>query len=92
MKYNEYYNKNVMTFKQLACDLEKQGFTCKLSEDGDYLCVHYLCFLDYVEIYLTDYKDWCVTYYKPFKEMKIYIALTNYDVIKLLRNLLIDTK
>lgn len=44
MKYNN--------IKQLAKDLEKQGYTCKLSEDGDYLC-----FLDYVEISLTGYKD-----------------------------------
>ena len=33
MKYNQYYN----NLKQLKRDLEKQGFTCKLSEDGDYL-------------------------------------------------------
>ena len=92
MKSNEYYNKYTMSLKQLALDLEKHGFTCKLSEDGDYLCVHYLCFLDYVEIYLTEYNDWSVTYYKPFKEMKIYIVLNTSGVIKLLRNLLIDTK
>lgn len=29
MKYNEYYNKNVMNFKQLALDLKKQGFRCE---------------------------------------------------------------
>ena len=85
-------NNNTMNLKQLARDLEKQGFTCKLSEDGYYLWVRYLCFLDYVEIYLTDYNDWSVTYYKPFKEMKIYIALTNWSVIKLLRKLLMDSK
>lgn len=28
MKYNEYYNKNVMNFRQLALDLKKQGFIC----------------------------------------------------------------
>lgn len=43
MKYNQYYN-NTMNIKQLAKDLEKQGYTCKLFEDGDYLCVYYLCF------------------------------------------------
>lgn len=30
MKYNQYYNKNTMNLKQLAKDLEKQGYTCKL--------------------------------------------------------------
>ena len=90
MKYNQYYNKNTMILKQLAKDLEKQGYTCKLSEDGDYLCVYYLCFLDYVEISLTGYKDWCVTYYKPFKEITFYKASTNWSVIKLLNKLLVE--
>lgn len=81
-----------MILKQISHDLEKEGFTCKLSEDGDYLCVQYLGFLDYVEIYLTYYNDWSVTYYNPFKEMKIYMVLTKWSVIKLLRELLIDTK
>lgn len=90
MKYNQYYNKNTMNLKQLAKDLEKQGYTCKLSEDGDYLCVYYLCFLDYVEISLTGYKDWCVTYYKPFKEITFYKASTNWSVIKLLNKLLVE--
>lgn len=31
MKYNQYYNKEVMNLKQLTCDLEKQGYTCGLS-------------------------------------------------------------
>ena len=39
MKYNQYYNKEVMNLKQLTRDLEKQGYTCGLSENGDYLCV-----------------------------------------------------
>lgn len=39
-----------MNLKQLTRDLEKQGYTCELSENGDYLCVYYLCYLDYVEI------------------------------------------
>lgn len=90
MKYNQYYNKNTMNLKQLAKDLEKQGYTCKLSEDGDYLCVYYLCFLDYVEISLTGYKDWYVTYYKPFKEITFYKASTNWSVIKLLNKLLVE--
>lgn len=91
MKYNEYYNKN-MNFKQLTCDLEKQGFTCKLSEDGDYLSVYYLCYLDYIEVSLTGFKDWCIAHYQPFKGVKIYKASTNYSVIKLLRKLLIECK
>lgn len=44
MKQNQYYNKHTMNLKQLSRDLENTGFTCKLSEDGDYLCVYYLCF------------------------------------------------
>lgn len=91
MKYNEYYNKN-MNFKQLTCDLEKQGFTCKLSEDGDYLSVYYPCYLDYIEVSLTGFKDWCIAHYQPFKGLKIYNASTNYSVIKLLRKLLIECK
>lgn len=90
MKYNQYYNKNTMNLKQLAKDLEKQGYTCKLSEDGDYLCVYYLCFLDYVEISLTGFKDWSVTYYKPFKGVYFYKAATNWSIIKLLNKLLIE--
>lgn len=39
MKYNEYYNKDTMNLKQLAKDLEKQGYICELSEDGEYLSV-----------------------------------------------------
>nr|DAU70847.1 MAG TPA: hypothetical protein [Caudoviricetes sp.] len=90
MKVNPYYNKDTMNLKQLTCDLEKQGYTCGLSENGDYLCVYYLCYIDYIEISLTGYKDWAVTYYQPFKESKFYHASTNWGVIKLLRNLLID--
>lgn len=88
MKYNQYYNKEVMNLKQLTHDLEKQGFTCEISEDGDYLCVYYLCYIDYIEIALTGYKDWSVAYYQPFKGLKIYKASTNWGVIKLLRKLL----
>lgn len=92
MKYNEYYNKDTMNLKKLAKDLEKQGFTCKLSEDGEYLSVYYLCYLDYVIIALSDYKDWSVIHYQPLKELKMYTASTNWGVIKLLRRLLIDAK
>lgn len=90
MRVNPYYNKKTMNLKQLTHDLEKQGFTCEISEDGDYLCVYYLCSIDYVEIALTGHKDWSVAYYQPFKELKIYKASTNWGVIKLLRNLSID--
>lgn len=90
MRVNPYYNKKTMNLKQLTYDLEKQGFTCEISEDGDYLCVYYLCYIDYIEIALTDYKDWSLVYYQPFKGLKIYKASTNWGVIKLLRNLLID--
>lgn len=92
MRHNEYYNKDTMNLKQLTRDLEKQGFTCKISDDGDYLSVYYLCYLDYVEITLTGFKDWSVAYYRPFKGLEFYKATTNWSVIKLLRKLLIDAK
>ena len=72
MKYNEYYNNSVMNFRQLARDLKKQGFRCEISEDGEYMPVYYLCYLDYVEIALTGFKDWSVAYYHPFKGLEIY--------------------
>lgn len=90
MKSNPYYNKSTMNFKQLSRDLEKQGFTCKLSEDGEYLCVYYLCFLDYCEITLSPDKEWSVTYYKPFKEINFYREPTNWAIIKLLNKLLVE--
>lgn len=90
MRANPYYNKDTMNLKQLACDLEKQGFTCEIAEDGDYLCVYYLCYIDYIEIALTGYKDWAVTHYQSFKEPKFYRASTNWSVIKLLNKLLVD--
>lgn len=90
MKHNQYYNKHTMTLKQLSRDLEKQGFTCELSEDDDYLCVYYLCYLDYVEISLTGFKDWFVIYYDPFKGTYFYKVATNWSVIKLLNKLLIE--
>lgn len=89
MKQNQYYNKRTMNLKQLTRDLEKTGFTCELLyENCDYLCVHYLCFLDFVEISLTGYKEWSVIYYKPFKEISFYKEATNKGVINLLNNLL----
>ena len=90
MKYNQYYNKEVMNLKQLAHDLERQSFTCEIAEDGKYLTAYYLCFLDYVEIALTGYKDWYVAYFAPFKDFKVYKASTNWSVIKLLNKLLVD--
>ena len=90
MRVNPYYNKDTMNLKQLTRDLENQGYTCKLSENGDYLCVYYLCYLDYVEIALIKYKYWRVAYYHVLKGPEIYHLSTNWGVIKLLRNLLID--
>lgn len=92
MIHNEYYNKNTMNLKQLTRDLEKQGLLVRISDDGDYLSVYYLCYLDYVEIALTGFKDWSVAYYQPLKGVEIYKAATNWSVIKLLRKLLIDVK
>lgn len=92
MRINPYYNNETMNLKKLAKDLEKQGYICKLSEDGEYMSVYYLCYLDYVEIALTGFKDWSVAYYHPFKGLEIYKAATNWSVIKLLRKLLIDAK
>ena len=90
MRVNPYYNNDTMNLKQLTKDLEKQGYICELSEDGEYLSVYYLCYLDYVEIALTGFKDWSVDYYHPFKGLEIYNANTNWSVVKLLRKLLID--
>ena len=89
MKYNEYYN-NVMNFGQLALDLNKQGFKCELSEDGNDLLVYYLCFSDYAEICLSASHDWSVAYYQPFKDVEIYSTPTNWSIIKLLKKLMID--
>lgn len=91
MKYNEYYNKNVMTFKQLARDLEKHGFRCEISEDGNDLLVQYLGFSDYAEICLSASHYWSVAYYQAFKDVEIYNVPTNWSLIKLLNNLMIDS-
>lgn len=88
--HNPYYNKSTMNLKQLVRDLEKQGFTCKLSENGDYLYVFYLCFFDSVVITLSPDKEWSVTYYKPFKEVNLYKAAANWEVIKLLNKFLVE--
>lgn len=90
MKYNKYYNKNVMNFKQLALDLKKQGFRCEFSEDGNYLLVYYLCFSDYAAICLSASHDWSVAYYQPFKDLEIYSVPTNWSLIKLLNNLMVE--
>ena len=92
MRVNPYYNKDTMNFKQFTCDLEKQGFSCEISDEDEYLCVHYLCYIDYVIIALSDYNDWSVIHYQPFKEPKFYHVSTNWSVIKLLRKLLQDAK
>lgn len=78
--------------RQLAKDLENQAYICKLSEEGEYMSVYYLWYLDYVEIALTGFKDWSVAHYNPFKGLKIYKATTNWSVIKLLRKLLKGAK
>lgn len=90
MKYNQYYNKDTMNFKQLTRDLEKQGFRGELSEDGNDLLVYYLCFSDYAEICLSASHDWSVAYHQSFKEVEIYSAPTNWSLIKMLNKLMID--
>lgn len=90
MKQNEYYNKNVMNFKQLALDLKKHGFRCEFSEDGNYLLVYYLCFSDYAEICLSESHDWSVVYYQAFKGVEIYSVPTNWSLIKLLNKLMVE--
>lgn len=98
MKVNPYYNKDIMNLKQLALDLEKQGFICRLSKDCDTLIIqHFNYYLGFVEISMTGFKDWRVLYYDaskrsfildPQKGVRIYSASTNWSVIKLLRKLL----
>lgn len=90
MLRNPYYSKDTMNLNQLARDLSNQGFKCVFSENNDYISVYYLCYLDYAVISLTKYKDWLVTYCKPFDGMKTYKAATNWSVIKLLNKLMID--
>lgn len=38
----------------------------------------------------TGYKEWSVTYYKPFKDITFYKVATNWAVIKLLNKLLTE--
>lgn len=91
MRVNPYYNKDTMNLKQLALDLNKQGLICKLSKDCDTLIIqHFNYYFGFVEISMTDFKDWRVLYYEPSKGVRTYSASTNWGVIKLLRNFLID--
>lgn len=102
MRVNPYYNKDTMNLKQLASDLEKQGFICRLNNCCDTLIIHHFnYYLGFVEISMTDFKDWRVLYYdaskrsfilNPQKGIRTYSALTNWGVIKLLRKLLKDAK
>lgn len=102
MIVNPYYNKDTMNLKQLAIDLKNQGFICKLSKDCDTLIIHHFNhYLGFVEISMTDFKDWKVLYYDaskrsfildPQKGIRTYSASTNWSVIKLLRKLLKDAK
>ena len=91
MRVNPYYNKDTMNLKQLTRDLEKHNYTCVLSDEDDclYVCISYV---DYIEIALTGYKDWCIAYYQAFKDVENYHASTNWGVIKLLRKLLKEAK
>lgn len=102
MRVNPYYNKGTMNLKQLALDLKKQGYICRISKDCDTLIIqHFNYYLGFVEISMTDFKDWRVLYYdasiraftmNPQKGVRTYSASTNWGVIKLLRKLLKDAK
>jgi len=102
MRVNPYYNKDTMNLKQLALDLNKQGLICKLSKDCDTLIIqHFNYYFGFVEISMTDFKDWQVLYYEaskkgiyyePSKGVRTYSASTNWGVIKLLRKLLKEAK
>lgn len=102
MLRNPYYNKDTMNLKQLARDLEKQGFICRLNKDCDTLIIqNFKYYFGFVEITMTDFKDWRLLYYDglkrsfimdPQKGIRTYSASTNWGVIKLLRKLLADAK
>lgn len=94
MRVNPYYNKDTMNLEQLASDIEKQGFICRLNNGCDTLIIqHFNYYLGFVEISITDFKDWRVLYYDASKRgVRTYSASTNWGVIKLLRKLLKDAK
>lgn len=102
MRINPYYNNDTMNIKQLASDLEKQGFICRLNNSCDTLIIqHFKYYFSFVEITMTGFKDWWVLYYDgskrsfimdPQKGIRTYSASTNWSVIKLLRKLLKDAK
>lgn len=102
MRVNPYYNKDTMNLKQLALDLKKQGYICRINKDCDTLIIqHFNYYLGFVEISMTGFKDWMVLYYdasiraftmNPQKGVRTYSASTNWGVIKLLRKLLKDAK
>lgn len=75
MKYNQYYNKETMNIKQLDLDLKKQNY-------WSLGCAH---------IRLSPSNDWLIAYYQPFKEAKFYKVSTNWEVVKLLKKLLIES-
>ncbi len=90
MKYNPYYNKSTMNYKQLARDLEKQGLRCDYDEKLNILFVTYLNFIERVGITLSKSKYWQVYFYDCFTDKAYYEECTNWSVIKLLNKLLIE--
>lgn len=102
MRINPYYNKDTMNLKQLTCDLEKEGYICRVNNACDTLIIqHFKYYFSFVEISMTVFKDWRVLYYdgskrafimNPQKGIRTYSASTNWGVIKVLRKLLKDTK
>lgn len=102
MRINPYYNNDTMNLKQLASDLDKQGFICRINNACDTLIIqNFKYYFSFVEITMTGFKDWRVLYYDaskksfimdPIRGISVYSASTNWGVIKLLRKLLADAK
>lgn len=90
MKCNQYYNKATMNYKQLARDLEKQGLRCDYDDKLNIMFVSYLNFIEKVGIELSKTKYWKVYFYDCFRDIRYYEKSTNWEVVKLLKKLLIE--
>lgn len=86
---NSYYNAT-MNYKQLASDLEKQGLRCDYDDKLNIMFVSYLNFIEKVGIELSKTKYWKVYFYDCFRDISYYEKSTNWEVVKLLKKLLIE--